>query len=67
IGVPSAGLALILGVDRPLDMLRTTNNVTGDTMVASVVAASENQLNFPTDGVSVATSDVQSTIHEETV
>ena len=67
IGVPSAGLALILGVDRPLDMLRTTNNVTGDTMVASVVAATEGQLNFPTDGVSVATSDVQGTIHEETV
>ncbi len=59
IGVPSAGLALILGVDRPLDMLRTTNNVTGDTMVASVVAASEGQLNFPTDGVSVVTADVQ--------
>ena len=66
IGVPSAGLALILGVDRPLDMLRTTNNVTGDTMVASVVAASEGQLNFPTDGVSVATSDVQGALHEET-
>ena len=59
IGVPSAGLALILGVDRPLDMLRTANNVTGDTMVASVVAYAEGQLNFPTDGVSVATADVQ--------
>jgi Na+/H+-dicarboxylate symporter len=59
IGVPSAGLALILGVDRPLDMLRTANNVTGDTMVASVVASAEGQLNFPTDGVSVATADVQ--------
>jgi len=67
IGVPSAGLALILGVDRPLDMLRTANNVTGDTMVASVVAASENQLRFPTDGVSVVTADVQGTIQEETV
>ena len=65
IGVPSAGLALILGVDRPLDMLRTTNNVTGDTMVASVVAATENQLNFPTDGVSVATADVQGGVREE--
>ncbi len=65
IGVPSAGLALILGVDRPLDMLRTTNNVTGDTMVASVVAATENQLNFPTNGVSVATTDVQGGIREE--
>ncbi len=66
IGVPSAGLALILGVDRPLDMLRTTNNVTGDTMVASVVAATENQLNFPTNGVSVATTDVQGGVREET-
>ena len=65
IGVPSAGLALILGVDRPLDMLRTTNNVTGDTMVASVVAASEDQLHFPTDGVSVVTSDVQETVGEK--
>jgi Na+/H+-dicarboxylate symporter len=67
IGVPSAGLALILGVDRPLDMLRTTNNVTGDTMVASVVAATENQLNFPTDGVSVVAADVQGGVREETV
>ncbi|WP_263788435.1 dicarboxylate/amino acid:cation symporter [Salinibacter grassmerensis] len=65
IGVPSAGLALILGVDRPLDMLRTTNNVTGDTMVASVVADTENQLNFPTNGVSVATTDVQGSVREE--
>jgi len=65
IGVPSAGIALILGVDRPLDMLRTTNNVTGDTMVASVVAAMEGQLSFPTDGGSVATADVQGTVHEE--
>ena len=67
IGVPSAGLALILGVDRPLDMLRTTNNVTGDTMVASVVAATENQLNFPTEGVSVVAADVQGGVREETV
>jgi hypothetical protein len=28
-------------------------------MVASVVASAEGQLNFPTDGVSVATADVQ--------
>jgi len=67
IGVPSAGIALIWAADRPLDMLRTTNNVTGDTMVASAVAASENQLQFPTDGVSVATADVQGTAQEETV
>ncbi|MFP4227973.1 MAG: dicarboxylate/amino acid:cation symporter [Salinivenus sp.] len=64
IGVPSAGIALILGVDRPLDMLRTANNITGDTMVASVVASMEGQLSFPTDGRSVATADVQGSLEE---
>ena len=44
VGVPSAGVALILGVDRILDMVRTTVNVTGDAAVAVSVAASENQL-----------------------
>jgi len=47
IGVPSAGIALILGVDRILDMLRTATNVTGDAAVATFVAASENQLWTP--------------------
>ena len=65
IGVPSAGIALIWAADRPLDMLRTTNNVTGDTMVASVIAASEGQLNFPTDGVQLETADVQGAAQEE--
>ena len=36
IGVPEAGIALILGVDRILDMCRTTINVTGD-LTATVV------------------------------
>lgn len=36
-GIPEAGLALIFAVDRPLDMLRTTINVTGDTVVALIV------------------------------
>ena len=44
IGVPSAGIALILGVDRILDMMSTVTNVTGDASVAVAVAASENQL-----------------------
>ncbi len=48
IGVPSAGIALILGVDRILDMMRTATNVTGDTTVAVIVAASESQLTPPT-------------------
>ena len=48
VGVPSAGIALILGVDRILDMLRTTINVTGDATVAVIIAHSENQLDIPT-------------------
>ena len=44
IGVPPAGIALIFGVDRILDMCRTATNITGDAAVATVVAASEGQL-----------------------
>lgn len=44
IGVPAAGIALILGVDRILDMLRTVTNVTGDATVCVIVAESEKKL-----------------------
>lgn len=37
VGIPAEGLALILGLDRPLDMLRTVVNVTGDMTVAQIV------------------------------
>jgi Na+/H+-dicarboxylate symporter len=37
VGIPIEGLALILGIDRPLDMLRTVVNVMGDTTVACIV------------------------------
>ncbi|MCK4923012.1 MAG: cation:dicarboxylase symporter family transporter, partial [Bacteroidales bacterium] len=50
LGLPEAGLALILGVDRPLDMLRTVVNVTGDTTVAAIVAKSEGELNLEANG-----------------
>jgi Na+/H+-dicarboxylate symporter len=40
---PAAGIALILGVDRILDMCRTAVNVTGDLTAASVVARSEGE------------------------
>lgn len=46
-GIPEAGLALILAIDRPLDMLRTVVNVTGDATVAVLVAKSENKLREP--------------------
>jgi len=37
IGIPSVGIALIFATDRPLDMLRTATNVTGDLTVASII------------------------------
>lgn len=43
----AVGLALIFAVDRPLDMLRTMVNVTGDAMVSLVVAKSFGKLNEP--------------------
>lgn len=48
VNIPSAGIALILGVDRILDMCRTVTNITGDATVATIVAASEDQLRIPT-------------------
>ncbi len=44
VGLPAEGIALILGVDRLLDMTRTAVNVTGDAMVTVVVANSEGEL-----------------------
>ena len=41
------GLALIFAVDRPLDMLRTTINVTGDACVSMIIAKSEGKLGEP--------------------
>ena len=44
LGLPLEGIALILGVDRLLDMCRTTVNITGDASAALVVAATEGEL-----------------------
>jgi Na+/H+-dicarboxylate symporter len=43
VGLPVEGIALIIGVDRLLDMTRTAVNITGDAMVSCLVAKSENQ------------------------
>ncbi|HYE82618.1 MAG TPA: dicarboxylate/amino acid:cation symporter [Clostridia bacterium] len=45
VGLPLEGLALVAGIDRVLDMARTTVNITGDSACAVVIAASENELN----------------------
>lgn len=42
VGLPVEGIALIIGVDRLLDMTRTAVNITGDAMVSCLVGKSEN-------------------------
>ena len=42
VGLPVEGIALILGVDRLLDMVRTAVNITGDSVATMIVAKSEN-------------------------
>ncbi|WP_457617356.1 dicarboxylate/amino acid:cation symporter [Lutibacter sp.] len=46
-GIPEAGLALIFAIDRPLDMCRTTVNVTGDASVSMLIAKSIGKLGEP--------------------
>ena len=48
VGLPVEGIALIIGVDRLLDMTRTAVNVCGDAMVSCVVAKSEDEFNSET-------------------
>ncbi|WP_312702246.1 dicarboxylate/amino acid:cation symporter [Sedimentibacter sp.] len=44
VGLPVEGIAIIAGVDRILDMMRTMINVTGDAACSVVVAATEGEL-----------------------
>jgi Na+/H+-dicarboxylate symporter len=46
LGLPVEGAALILAVDRPLDMLRTVVNVWSDSCGAAIIAASEGELDL---------------------
>ena len=46
VGLPVEGVALIIGVDRLLDMVRTAVNVTGDAVASCVMARSENALDM---------------------
>ncbi len=49
VGVPPEGIGLILGVDRFLDMCRTTLNVTGDLAIATVISRGEDDSAVPPD------------------
>ncbi|MCH9643665.1 MAG: dicarboxylate/amino acid:cation symporter [Gammaproteobacteria bacterium] len=46
VGLPVQGIGLIIGIDRLLDMARTAVNVSGDSMIATVVAKSEDALDI---------------------
>jgi Na+/H+-dicarboxylate symporter len=48
VNLPVEGIALIIGVDRLLDMTRTVVNITGDCTVACIVAKSEGELDIDT-------------------
>jgi Na+/H+-dicarboxylate symporter len=44
VGLPIEGISLIIGIDRLLDMMRTAVNVSGDCVIATIIAKSEGQL-----------------------
>ncbi|NOY63635.1 MAG: dicarboxylate/amino acid:cation symporter [Gammaproteobacteria bacterium] len=46
VGLPIEGIALIMGVDRLLDMMRTAVNVTGDAVITTIVARSEKRISM---------------------
>lgn len=46
VGLPIEGIAIILGVDRLMDMIRTAVNITGDAVVTTVVARSEGKVDM---------------------
>lgn len=70
VGLPIEGIALILGVDRLMDMIRTAVNVTGDAVVTSIVAKTEGKMdmavfNDPEAGVDTDDLDIDEDAEEE--
>ena len=66
VGLPVEAIGYIIGVDRIVDMTRTAVNVTGDAMVSTVVAKSENRIdldifNDPNAGSVEVSADAQTT------
>lgn len=59
VGLPVEGIAIIIGVDRLLDMTRTAVNVTGDCMVTCIVAKSEGEFDESTFNDPNAAKDLE--------
>ncbi|MDN3498650.1 dicarboxylate/amino acid:cation symporter [Microbacterium sp. APC 3898] len=57
-GLPLEGIALVAGVDRILDMFRTSVNVVGDASAAVVVAATENELWIDEPAADISSDEV---------
>jgi Na+/H+-dicarboxylate symporter len=62
VGLPIEGIAIILGVDRLMDMIRTAVNITGDAVVTLIVAKQEGKLD-----VSVYNDPMAGVITDETL
>ena len=63
VGLPIEGIALIMGIDRILDMTRTAVNITGDAVCTTIIAHQEGAMNrevFETDFGSVALDEIPS-------
>lgn len=60
VGLPIEGIALILGVDRLMDMIRTAVNITGDAVVSTIVAHTEGKLDMD-----VYNDPMAGTLHED--
>ncbi len=71
VGLPVEGIALIIGVDRLLDMMRTACNVTGDCAVSCIIAKGEGALDqacfddLHAGSVETATSDLAGAVAQE--
>ncbi|EGW55467.1 dicarboxylate/amino acid:cation symporter [Candidatus Endoriftia persephonae] len=71
VGLPVEGIALIIGVDRLLDMMRTACNVTGDCAVSCIIAKGEGALDQAcfedshAGSVETATSDLAGAVAQE--
>lgn len=70
VGLPIEGIALILGVDRLMDMIRTAVNITGDAVVTAIVAKTEGQMdldvyNDPNAGVAEDSLEIDESAEAE--